>query len=185
MTEDIKPIKLDIGCGVNKKEGFTGIDSIAMEGVDIVLDVRQTPWPFEDNSVDEVNCSHFLEHLTGAERVSFFNELYRILKPKATALIITPAWSNERAYGDPTHQWPPVTSWTYLYLNKDWREGTPTQKPNAPHTGYTCDFDAVMVGTLDPNDQYIAFRSDEVKGTFMRYNINVNIDLIATITKKG
>lgn len=176
--EEIKPIKLDIGCGKNKIPGFTGIDTIAFDNVDIVHDLRKIPYPFKDNSVDEIHCSHFLEHLTGAERIPFFNELYRIMKPKSTARIITPAWSNERAYGDPTHQFPPVTTWTYLYLNKDWRAG------NAPHVGYTCDFDAVMVGTLDTNDPYVAFRSDEVKGNFMRYNININVDLIATITKK-
>ena len=176
--EEIKPIKLDIGCGKNKIPGWTGIDAIVFDGVDIVHDVRKTPWPFKDESVDEIHCSHFLEHLTGTERISFFNELYRIMKPKATGRIITPAWSNERAYGDPTHMWPPVTTWTYLYLNKDWRA------INAPHVGYTCDFDAAMVGTLDPNDPYVAFRNDEVKGNFLRYNINVNVDLMATITKK-
>jgi len=176
--EEIKPIKLDIGCGKNKIAGWTGIDAIVFDGVDIVHDVRERPWPFEDDSVDEVHSSHFLEHLTGTERISFFNEMYRVLKPKATARIITPAWSNERAYGDPTHQWPPVTSWTYLYLNKDWRTG------NAPHVSYTCDFDAVMCGTLDPNDTFVSLRNDETKGNLMRYNINTNVDLIATVTKK-
>jgi len=88
------PIKLDIGCGKNKKEGFIGIDIYDFPGVDIVADVRrktwlatQVPeelkarmieddgedepneleviaWRFPDNSVDEAHASHFLEHLT-------------------------------------------------------------------------------------------------------------------------
>jgi SAM-dependent methyltransferase len=178
MTDEKQPLKIDIGCGKNKAAGFTGMDERAFEGVDIVHDVKVIPWPFEDGQVDEVHCSHFLEHLTGKERISFFNELYRVLKPKATARIITPAWSNERAYGDPTHQWPPVTTWTYLYLNKDWRT------VNAPHVDYTCDFDAVMCGTIDPNDAFVSMRNDETKGNLMRYNINTNVDLIATVTKK-
>jgi SAM-dependent methyltransferase len=179
MTEEVKPpVKWDIGCGKNKAEGFIGIDAIKFDNVDIVHDVRVIPWPAEDNSIDEVHSSHFLEHLTNNERVDFFNELYRVMKPGATARIITPHWSNERAYGDPTHQWPPVTSWLYFYLHKEWRD------VNAPHTGYTCNFDYNLVGTLDPNDTNVAMRNDETKGFFMRYNINTCIDLIATLTKK-
>ena len=55
-------VKLDIGCGKNKRDGFTGVDQYAMEGVDVVCDVRK-PWPWEPGTVDEVNCSHFVEQL--------------------------------------------------------------------------------------------------------------------------
>lgn len=179
MTDEKPPFRLDIGCGKNKLADYTGMDVLAFEGVDIVHDARVTPWPFEDNSVDAVHSSHFLEHLTGAERIGFFNELYRVLKPGAVATIITPHWSNERAYGDPTHQWPPVTSWLYFYLLKSWRE------VNAPHVGYTCDFDYNLVGTLDPNDHNVAMRNDDAKGYMMRYNINACVDMVAHITKRA
>ncbi len=70
-------IKLDIGCGKNKTKSndqfpFTGVDVLAFDGVDLVLDVRQTPWPWADESVDEVFSSHFLEHLDGDERICLF-----------------------------------------------------------------------------------------------------------------
>lgn len=178
---EVKPLRLDLGCGKNKikVEGqeWTGVDSIAFDGVDLVHDMRQ-PWPWADGSVDEVHCSHFLEHLTGFERLHFFNELHRVLKDGAQARIITPHWSHERAYGDPTHQWPPVCSWTYFYLDKNWRE------VNAPHAGYTCHFEYVLAGTHDPNDQWVAFRNMETKQVMMSRNINTVTDLIATITKR-
>lgn len=174
-------MRLDIGCGKNKikvegQDDWLGVDSIAFDGVDVVHDMRQ-PWPWEDNSVDEVYCSHFLEHLTGAERIHFFNELHRVLKPGTQARIITPHWSHERAYGDPTHQWPPVCSWTYFYLEKAWRD------INAPHVGYTCNFNWVLVGTHDPNDAWVAFRNQDTKQVLMSRNINTTTDLIATLTK--
>jgi SAM-dependent methyltransferase len=171
------PFKLDLGCGKNKQAGFVGVDERAFEGVDVAHDLRR-PWPWSDSSVDEVHCSHFLEHLTGAERIHFFNELYRVLKPGAQARIITPHWSHERAYGDPTHQWPPVCSWTYFYLDRNWREA------NAPHTDYNCHFIYVLAGCHDPNDQYVAFRNMETKQVLMSRNINVTTDLIATLTKQ-
>lgn len=95
-------VKLDLGCGKNKKAGFIGVDNISFDGVDVVHDLR-TQWPWEKESVEEVHCSHFLEHLTNAERVHFWNELYRVMKPGAKAQIIVPHWSSGRAYGDPTH----------------------------------------------------------------------------------
>lgn len=175
-----EPVRLDLGCGKNKindGRAWVGVDALDFPDVDVVHDLRQA-WPWADGEVDEVHCSHFLEHLTGVERVHFFNELYRVLKPGGQARIITPHWSHERAYGDPTHQWPPVCSWTYFYLDAGWRD------INAPHVGYTCDFGYVLAGTYDPNDAYVAFRTAEVKQVFMSRNINTVTDLIATLTKK-
>ena len=142
--------KLDIGCGKFKREGFTGVDQYAMDGVDCVFDLRQT-WPVESDSVEEVFCSHFVEHLTGKERVVFYNELCRVMKTGAKATIITPHWASNRAYGDFTHQWPPVSEMSFSYLSKEWR------KARAPHTdvgwnaeGYSCDFQATLGYRLDP-----------------------------------
>jgi hypothetical protein len=95
------PVRIDIGCGKNQREGFDGIDSIDY-GQKYVHDVRNG-LPFADNSVDEVFCSHFLEHTDGRERVAFMNELYRVMKVGSTAQIICPCWQHSCAYGDPTH----------------------------------------------------------------------------------
>lgn len=169
------PLKLDFGCGKNKQVGFTGVDSIAFEGVDIVMDVRQTPWPWKDDSVDEVHSSHFVEHLTNAERIGFWNELGRVLKKGGVARIITPHWSNACAYGDPTHQWPPMSEWAAYYLNKAWRD------VNAPHAPITCDFDFVIGGGWDA---WLEPRNMDTKVFAMSHYINSYRDLIITLTKR-
>lgn len=166
-------VKLDIGCGKNKQSGFIGIDSIDFEGVDKVLDVRVTPWPYEDSSVDEVHSSHFVEHLTGTERIAFFNELYRVMKKGATARIVTPHWSHACAYGDPTHQWPPMSEWYAYYLNEDWRN------QNAPHTSYTCNFEFTVAGSWD---SWLEVRNQDTKMFAMNRYINSYRDLIVVFT---
>lgn len=135
--------KLDFGCGPHKREGFEGVDATPFVGVDHVVDLRKTPWPWPDNSVSEAHASHFVEHLNGSQRVGFVNELFRVLVPQGTCQIIVPHWASCRAYGDPTHQWPPVSEFWFYYLSKDWRLA------NAPHTdisvnpdGFTCHFEA-------------------------------------------
>lgn len=167
------PLRIDIGCGKTTPEGWVGIDAIDF-GQKHVHDVRNG-LPFADGTVDEVRSSHFVEHLTGAERVAFFNDLYRVMKPGATALIVTPNWSHSCAYGDPTHQWPPMSQWYPLYLHAEWRAA------NAPHTAFTCNFDHVVSGSWD---QSIESRNMEAKAFMMDKYVNAWRDLICTLTKK-
>jgi hypothetical protein len=160
------PIKLDIGCGSNKKQGFVGVDQYAMPGVDHVFRIGGEKWPFEDNSVDEAHSSHFLEHLTNLngkwERVRFFNELHRVMMPGAKCSLIFPHWASNRHYGDPTHC-EPFSEMGFYYLSKEWR------KSQAPHTdvewnkqGYSCDFEctwgySLHQSLLTRNQEYQQF----------------------------
>ena len=145
--KSIKPanyIKLDFGCGPNPKEGYEGVDIIEFgDKVKHVLDLTKFPYPFKDGTVSHAHASHFIEHLDATERVKFMNEMYRILKPEGELDIVVPHWCSNRAYGDPTHKWPPISEMWFYYLNKDWRA---TQ---APHTdfkynpnGFSCNFQA-------------------------------------------
>ena len=49
---------LDIGCGRHKLPGSIGLDIVPLEGVDVVHDLNQFPYPFSDNSFDSVRLSH-------------------------------------------------------------------------------------------------------------------------------
>lgn len=136
------PLRIDLGCGTHKARGFVGVDVRAFPGVDVVTDLRQR-WPWQDESVDEAYCSHFVEHLDAEERIHFVNELYRVMKVGARATIVTPHWASALAYGDLTHKWPPVTEYWYFYLSKTWRDR------DAPHTDfYKCDFETELQQTL-------------------------------------
>lgn len=67
---------LDIGCGNNKMKGAIGIDRVALPEVDIVHDLNSFPYPFEDNTFDEIYAAHIVEHLDSIIRV--MEELHRI-----------------------------------------------------------------------------------------------------------
>ncbi len=170
-------IKLDLGAGkVRHAPDFTTVDIRAFDGVDVVCDLSKDRWPWEDSSVQEVFCSHFLEHLTAPERIHFFNELHRVLLPGRSAMIITPHWNSCRAYGDMTHQWPPVSEFAYFYLNKAWRDA------NAPHCdAYTCDFGPPMMGhNLRPD---LNVRNEEYKQFAVANWKEAAQDLVCTISK--
>lgn len=175
-------LKVDFGCGPNKREGFVGVDRIMFDNVDYVFDAGKEVFPFADNSVDEAHASHFVEHLNPVQRTWFFNELHRVLKPKGQCTIITPHWASSRAYGDPTHQWPPVCEFAYFYLGKKWRT------ENAPHTdiannpdGFKCDFDATWGYSLHPS---LGVRNEEWQHFAINFYKEAAQDLIATVTKR-
>jgi SAM-dependent methyltransferase len=191
------PLKLDLGCGKNKREGFHGVDSRPFDGVDTVVDLvarakgfnvvntehggkeampKFRPWPWKEASVEEAHSSHFVEHLHADERIHFVNELYRILKPGGKAQIIVPHWSSCRAYGDLTHQWPPVSEFWFYYLSKSWRE------VNAPHNdAYICDFEATWGYSLH---QGIVSRNPEYQQHALQFFKEAAQDIIATLTKR-
>jgi len=168
---ECRGLKLDIACGKNKKPGFTGVD--LWEGADIVANLEKFPWPFEDNSVDEIFCSHYIEHTP--DLISFANELYRIMKVGAKAVIIAPYYSSIRAWQDPTHL-RAISENTFLYFNKDWRVIN-----KLDHYPIVSDFDFDSSYVIDP-----AWRNkndDDLKFAIKHY-INVVSDIRTILTKR-
>lgn len=175
-------MKLDLGCGTVKKDGFLGVDAREFSGVDVVCDLTG-PWPWKDDTVDEVYCSHMVEHLTQVQRIHFANELYRVLKKGAKATIITPdAGSPDRAFGDPTHNWPPVVAMAYQYWHREWRmkEAPHTDASNMPG-GFTCDFDWGAGYGVPPQ---FAGRGPEFLQFSVSHYLNGRGDLMVTVTAR-
>lgn len=165
-------VKLDIACGKNKKPGFTGVD--IWDGADIVCDLEQFPWPFEDNSVDEIFCSHYVEHTP--DLISFANEIYRIMKVGATAEILAPYYSSIRAWQDPTHL-RAISEATFLYFSKQWRTIN-----RLDHYPITVDFDYECRYIIDPNWRD---KTGEELEFAIRHYINVVSDIHAILTKRA
>jgi SAM-dependent methyltransferase len=92
--EGTASIRLDLGCGNSKRPGFVGLDQFPGEQVDHVLDLTADPFPFPDDSVDEVFSAHFLEHIEEPNHV--FSEIGRVCRDGARIEFWTPyAWTNE------------------------------------------------------------------------------------------
>jgi SAM-dependent methyltransferase len=108
--------RLDLGCGERKIEGYTGVDISPITGVDIVYDLTKYPWPWEDNSILDIRCSHFLEHVVDIK--TFMEECYRILTPGGIIQFTCPYYSSIRAWQDFTHV-RSINENTFLYFSQD------------------------------------------------------------------
>jgi Methyltransferase domain len=70
-------LKVDIGCGPNKRPGFIGVD--LMDGADYRCDIAEEPLPFADNSVSHLFSSHCLEHIRPDRLGHVFREFTRVV----------------------------------------------------------------------------------------------------------
>lgn len=56
-------IKVDLGCGRQKRDGFVGVDINPESDADVICDLGIAPYPFHDDSMSELNSDHSVEHL--------------------------------------------------------------------------------------------------------------------------
>jgi predicted SAM-dependent methyltransferase len=95
--------KLNIGCGYDVKDGYINLDVIDYGG-NVIHDMNTFPYPFENNTFDEIYASHILEHLNNFNKV--ITELHRILKPDGILIVYAPFFLNTKYFGDPDHKIP-------------------------------------------------------------------------------
>lgn len=189
---DNKPLKLDLACGQN-------IVSPDFEGVDLFaplarfkVDLLKFPWPWADDSVEEIHCSHFVEHIpmcywndngeytfTGAQYnemfFKFFRECWRILKPLSKMVVKVPYLQNMRAFQDPTHR-RFLCETSFIYLDAEWRKAV-----GLDHYVSDLDFVAECDKITSP---YEGVFNPETQAYRQHHMWNTVIDLNVKLTKR-
>ena len=93
-------LKVDIGAGNKREEGWTTLDRVAASNPDIVADLEEV-LPLEDNSVDAMRAFHVLEHINNL--LPLMNECHRVITPFGYLQIKVPIWPSVDTIVDPTH----------------------------------------------------------------------------------
>lgn len=125
-------MKLNLGCGSTRYPGFTNVDVLRNDNVDVVWNLNSYTWPWEDGSIEEIIAEDVLEHLWETPLV--INEMWRILDDDGIVTIQVPDVIRNpmSAFTDPTHvryftdnsfdYWDPATEfgkkYGYYYKNK-------------------------------------------------------------------
>jgi len=94
-------MKLNLGCGNDNIKGYTNLDIKEGRNVNIVHNLNEFPYPFKDNTIEEIRMSHILEHLDNP--INTLHECHRILKRNGVIKIIVPYFTSMGAYS-PYHK---------------------------------------------------------------------------------
>lgn len=93
---------LDIGCGTNKVPGAIGMDINPRTAADVIHDLDDLPYPFPDDSFDEVIGRHVIEHVR--DPMGVMAELHRITRNGGVVKLVAPHWTNPDFATDLTHR---------------------------------------------------------------------------------
>ena len=83
-------LRLNLGCGRRKRDGWVNVDKSVRVEPDVVLDVTVTPWPWDAGSVDEAESFHLVEHMEAPRGEGFVNECFRVLRPGGRLVVECP-----------------------------------------------------------------------------------------------
>lgn len=164
-------VKLDLGCAKNVAPGFEGVDINPLSDAVHHVDLFKFPFPWKNDSVDEIHCSHFLEHLPAREVEErditprdyslrlvqrfvgrdflfvFMDECFRMLKDGARMTVVVPNARCDTGFQDPTHRRFFVDK-TFAYFN-----GAIRRQLSVDHYPIACDFDYTVtpIGSQELN----------------------------------
>ncbi len=170
-------LRLDLACGTNVHEGFKGVDLYAERKDIIKHDLEVYPWPFEDGSVYEIFCNHYVEHIPGQYGlIKFMEEVYRILMPLGTIRIQAPYYTSIRAWQDPSHV-RAITDLTFHYFSKSQQNDF-----KVAHYFGKADFEVLTLKHL-LNDEWES-RGDEARAWAARHMFNVVDDILVVLRKR-
>ena len=147
-------MRVNLGAGLQAYEhpGYINVDAIRSGDIHIVWNCEnglprdhKGTKIFDNNSVDEFLCKHFLEHLSVDGFMRLMDEMWDALVPNGVLHIFVPNAEHIRAaYSDPTHR-KVFTVGTFEYFTKEmlaaypyttkaWRilEGYPKVNGTAP-----------------------------------------------------
>src|SRR5690242_811116 len=129
-------MKLNLGAADRHIDGFISVDlcfATRPPGPFVIVDLRQS-WPWDYSMVDEIVAYDIIEHLP--DRIHTMNEMWRVLKPGARAVIEVPNASRGAGFfQDPTH-----VSWWCRNTFQYFQEGSFAHKRLAKSYGITARF---------------------------------------------
>lgn len=95
-------VKINLGCGTNKRAGYLNVDKYKECSPDLVHDLDEFPYPFANAIAKEIIMIHVLEHLT--DWWAALQECARILRVGGILQIDVPDESNSGALGFRDHK---------------------------------------------------------------------------------
>lgn len=146
-------MKLNLGCGFDKREGWLNVDNFPECQPDQLLDIEATPWALPTDGFEHILMKHVLEHV-GAQFETFaavMRELWRVSAPGGIVEIHVPHFRHDTYWADPTHV-RSFTALTFVMMSKRQNRLWMAQKANYTMLAFAMDVDFEVVNAAQVYD---------------------------------
>lgn len=148
-------MKLNLGCGFDKRKGWVNVDSAAACEPDEVVDLEQAPWPWKDGAVEEIEMRHVLEHLgaTTESYLALIKEMWRVCQPNAKITIVVPHPRHDHFLNDPTHVRAITPEGLEMFSqerNREWKQKSMSNTPLGLYLGIDFKIESVSYNPGEP-----------------------------------
>ena len=99
-------MKINIGCGKEKREGYLAVDKSAKCKPDFIWDITKTPYPKEWEGCEEIRADNIFEHIEAYTLIKVINECHRVLESGGKLWMRVPELREGNlmpCFTDPTH----------------------------------------------------------------------------------
>lgn len=96
-------MRLNLGVGhcADWADDVINVDLRPLDHVQVVWDLDEHPWPFDDGQFADIRATQVFEHLH--DPLGFMTDAHRVLEPGGVLRIAVPHWQSENSHTDPTH----------------------------------------------------------------------------------
>jgi predicted SAM-dependent methyltransferase len=130
-------VKLNLGCGLDIRDGYINIDIRKVHPKILVLDLeKELLKPFPDNSAEEIIAKDFVEHLSWRVVEAFLKDCYRVLKPGGRMYIQVPDMEAiaKKVILNPSFKYGELEGWKAISF---WVYGAQDYPENTHRAGFT------------------------------------------------
>ena len=127
-------MKLNLGAGESKIEGYISIDVEGSCKPDVICDFTKDSLPYGDGLIEEVLLFHTIEHIQKRLHKSIFKEVWRVLKPGGRFVLSYPEFKEIAQRWLTNHKG-----------NKEFWEATIYGRQLFPSDFHVCAMDSVAV----------------------------------------
>ena len=78
LRSELTGLRLNLGCGFDIRPEYLNVDFTKENGADLAMDLEKTPWPWANDSMEEVLALNLLEHINRMDAV--WREIHRVLR---------------------------------------------------------------------------------------------------------
>jgi hypothetical protein len=127
-------VKLNLGCGHDYLFEWINVDFYDDSKCDVIHNLEEFPWPWENDSVSEIRIIHTLEHL-GADwkvYIKILQEMYRICEDDALIQVDVPSPWHWNYISDPSHVRPVTPDGLNLFSKEHCQKCIDEEKSETP-----------------------------------------------------